>query len=100
MLDPTVRKQAAGSMFVKSAELVANMAAAIAAFLTTPLAYSHSVDWVRGYAVQHYGANIGGLAAFAWWLCLAVLIFGLSRMTLATAIMAGSLALATRLFFA
>ena len=75
-----------------------NVLAVIVMFLATPPAYSSTVGWVQDFTAQHYGYGFEDLTALIWGGLCAVLIFFLSRATIATALTMGGLALATRLF--
>lgn len=82
--------------FTSSVKGLANMLAVIATFLGTPAAYGASVGWVIQYSEQNYITGIADIVSFIWFLCVALSIFFLARMTLSTAIVAGGMAAAAR----
>lgn len=95
---PKDQRKAAESVFTSSVVLLANTVAFIAAFLLTGPVYSHTHDPVRNFAVSQYGASMGDVASILWGLAVAIGVFAIARLSLATAITVGGLALAARLF--
>jgi hypothetical protein len=93
------QKQAARNTYQQSLELVANAAAGMFAVIATPWCYERSVGWIKGYISAAYSPDFADLGAFVWGALLAILLFGLSRMTIATAIIMGGLALVSRFAF-
>lgn len=90
--------QAGKSMFMSSVNGLGNVLAFVAAFLATPPTFSATVGWVQDFTTNHYGYGYEDLTAMIWGVTCAVLIFFLSRATIATALTMGGLALATRIF--
>lgn len=84
-------------VFMSSVEWIANLIALLAAFLLTPEIWARSVDWVVSYTAARYGPGFEPAVTIGWFVMVAMLTFFTSRATLTTAIVAGGLALATRL---
>ena len=98
MIGKTQDTEAARNIFMSSAKGLANVAAFAAAFLLTPKFHEWSIPWVMEFTVQNYGEGWAGLFWYLWWgICAAGIVF-LTRATLATAILFGALAIATRIF--
>ncbi|MCD1624328.1 hypothetical protein [Citromicrobium bathyomarinum] len=91
-------KEAARSIFMSSAKGLANVAALAAAFLLTPQFHAWTIPWVTEFTAQNYGEGWADTFWYLWWGICAAGIFFLTRATLATAILFGALAIATRLF--
>ena len=98
MFDAQKRRQTGANVFASSVEGIANITAIITTFLATPLVYDQSTDWVTAYTQNHYGYEVAELASFVWGILLSVLIFFLSRATIATAITVGGFAIGARIF--
>lgn len=84
------------SAFLGSVKGLANMLAVIAAFMGTPAAYGASVGWVVRYSEQNYMTGIGDFISLIWFVCVALTIFFIARMTLSTAVVMGGIAVAAR----
>lgn len=97
MLRPDTHREAGQSIFMSSMKGLANTGAAIAAFLLTPWAYSESVGPVQAFTARAYGYGFEDLVAFGWFVLLALLTFFIARASLATLLVMGGLAIATRL---
>lgn len=82
---------------MSSIEGIANISAFIAAFLLTPEIHLRTVGFIIRIAEQRYGLiGFDVPVSLAWLGTVGLLTFFLSRATLATAIVAGGLAIATR----
>ncbi len=81
---------------MSSVEGLANTMALIAAFFLTPEIYFRTVNWVAGFTAARYGADLVDIVAFVWFVAVALLTFFTARATLATAIVAAGLAVATK----
>ncbi len=92
--DPS--KAGAGKIAVTSAEGLANVLAAVAAFFATPPLHTRSVGLVQTYTSNHYGPGFDDLVAFVWFCTIALGVFFLSRGTIGTALIAGVTALVIR----
>lgn len=85
-------------MFMDSVTLLANVAALSVSALTSPLIFKSTVGWVSTYIGQMYGSGFSGLASVAYFIVLSVGVFAICRASIATLLVAGGLALASRLF--
>lgn len=86
------------SVFISAVEGFATVAAGIAAFLLTPELHFRTVDFITRIAAERYGAGqFVNLVSFAWFVAMGFLTFFAARATLATAIVAAGLAVATKL---
>lgn len=94
--NPYDQQQKRQAEFVKSVEWLAILLAIMAAFLLTPEVYARTVAWIVAYTASRYGAGFEDLTRFVWFVMTALLIFFGARATLATAIVAGAVAIATR----
>lgn len=83
--------------FKKGMAIFADFAALAAAFFGTGPAYSATVDFVRDFSARHYGADITGLVEIGWFVIVAGGIFGLSRATVYTSIIALAFTVAARI---
>lgn len=83
-------------VFMSSVEWLANLFALLATFFLTPEIHGRTVDWIVNYTASRYGAGFEDLTSFGWFVMTGLLVFFTARATLATAIVAGGLALATR----
>ncbi len=90
-------KEAGNNLFMSSIIGLANILAALAAFLGTPPVYSKTVSWVQRYTANHYGYELVDLISFGWWIICALLIFFIARASVGTALVMGGLAIAARL---
>ena len=77
---------------------LANILAALAAFLGTPPVYGKTLGWVQRYTANHYGYEFVDLISFGWWVICALLIFFIARASVGTALGMGGLAIAARFF--
>jgi hypothetical protein len=83
-------------VFMSSVEALANLFALLATFFLTPEIYAGTAAWIVNYTASRYGAGFEDLTSFGWFVMTGLLVFFTARATLATAIVAGGLALATR----
>lgn len=90
------QSEAGKSIFMSSVQGLANTGAVAASFFLTPLFYSETVEWIKVFAIRHYGAGWDDLVGFAWFILVAFLTFFIARASLGTLLIAGGLALATR----
>lgn len=88
--------EAARSIFMSSIKGLANTGAVAASFFMTPLLYAQSVDWIRAFTAKHYGHDLVGLTDLAWFALVALLTFFIARASMATLLVMGGLAIATR----
>lgn len=96
MFNNDATKEATRSVLLSSIKGLANTGAAAAAFFLTPLIYSQSVDWIRDFTTQHYGAAWADLADFGWFVLVGFLTFFGARASVSTLILMGGLAVATK----
>ena len=92
------QREAGRSIFMDSTKGLANTAAAVVAFFATGPLYAKSVNWVTAYTASQYGTGLESLVAFFWFIAVACMAFFVARASVATLIVMGGLALATRLF--
>jgi hypothetical protein len=86
------------SAFMSAVEGFATVAAGIAAFLLTPELHFRTVGFITHVATERYGAGeFVDLVSFVWFIAMGLLTFFAARATLATAIVAAGLAVATKL---
>ena len=98
MLGLDKQREAARSIFISSAKGFANMAAIIAAYLATGPIHAGTVGWINSYTATHYGTGWDDLISFAWFGIVACTAFFVARASIATLIVLGGFALATRFF--
>lgn len=96
MFNPNDQRQKRQKFFMSNIEALANILAFITAFIATPEVYARTVNWVVNYTATRYGPGFEDMTAMGWFAVTALLIFFGARASLATAILAGGLALATR----
>ena len=97
MFNPNDQRSRQRSAFMSAVEGFATVSAAIAAFLLTPELHMRTVGFITRIAAERYGAGeFTEFVSFVWFVAMGLLTFFAARATLATAIVAGGLALATR----
>jgi len=96
-MDPRQQRQAAQSIFMSSVTGLANTGAVAVAFFTVPEAYNRTISWVSAFAAARYGHEFIPTVELAWFVILALLIFFISRASVATLIVMGGLTIAMRL---
>jgi len=97
MFNPNDQRNRQRGMFMSAIEGFATISAAIAAFLLTPELHLRTVGFITRVAAERYGAGeFTDLVSFVWFVAMLLLTFFAARATLATAIVAGGLAVATR----
>ena len=82
-----VRRQrdgAAPSYLVRSGWYVAVVLAGMTAFAGTGPTYHATIELVRGFATDQYGAVVASIGAILWWPLVAVLLFLLSLVFMVT----------------
>lgn len=84
------------SVFMGAVEGLATLSAGVAAFFLTPEIHSRSVGFVVSFTSNRYGPELADFMPLIWFAVVGLMTFFVSRATLATAIVAGGLALATR----
>ena len=89
-------KKSPRSLFESSIYGLANVSAVAVTFLSVPLVYDYTINWISSFAATHYGDTAAGFASFGWFITCALFIFFLTRASLSTGLMIGGLALATR----
>lgn len=90
------QKEAGRSIFMSSMMGLANTGAVAAAFFITPAIYGSSIDWVQRFTAQSYGTGWEDVVAFIWFALVALLSFFIAWASLATLLVAGGFAVATR----
>jgi len=95
-MDQKKQRQAAQSIFMSSVTGLANTGAVAVTFFTVPEIYSRTASWVSAYTTSRYGSDLAGIAEMAWFVILALLIFFVTRASVATLIVMGGLTIATR----
>ena len=98
MLNNQKQSEAARNIFGSSLIGLANTLAVVCTFLVTPTLYGRTIDWVQRYTALNYGYGWEDLVSFAWLLVCIALVFFISRASISTALIAGGLALMSRLF--
>lgn len=83
-------------MFESSIHGLATVSAVAVTFLTVPLVYDYSIDWIRDFSADNYGQTVAGLASIGWFGTCTLFIFFLARASLSTGLTMGGLALAAR----
>lgn len=97
MFNPNDQRNRQRGAFMSAVEGFATVSAGIAAFLLTPELHLRSVGFITRIATDRYGAGeYTDLVSLAWFVAMGFLTFFAARATLATAIVAGGLSLATR----
>ena len=90
------QSEAARSIFMSSIKGLANTGAVAAAFFLTPLFYGESVGLIRDFTADHYGEDLAGVTEFVWFVLVALLTFFTARASVATLLVMGGMAVATR----
>lgn len=96
MLGNKNQSEAARSIFMSSIKGLANTGAVAASFFLTPIFYAQSVDWIRDFTARYYGHDFVGLVDLVWFALVALLTFFIARASVATLLVMGGLAIATR----
>lgn len=96
MFNPKDHQGKRQQVFMSSVEALANLFALLATFLLTPEIYARTDHWIIAYTASRYGAGFEEFTSIVWFAMTGLLVFFTARATLATAIVAGGLALATR----
>lgn len=97
-MTPNQSNSGASGMFSGGVRIIAETAAAIAAFFGTGPLYSATIDFVENYANSQYGHTAGDFIGFVWGIACGALIFGTARMTAGAALTAAGAAIAVRIF--
>lgn len=98
MIGQKKHKEAGQSIFMSSAKGLANTVAVAVTFLGTPLLYGKTIQSVQSFTASNYGYGYTDFVSFAWFCVVAAMVFFLARASIATALMMGAMALATRMF--
>ena len=98
MLKTKDHREAGKSVFVGSVKGLANFAAVGVAFIATPQAYGLTIDWIRAYTAANYGYGWTDIVEIAWFAIVAGFVFFVARASVATLLIMGGLAIATRVF--
>ena len=98
MLGSNGEKDATRSIFLSSVKGFANTGAVAAAFFATPILYDLSVGYIRVFTVRHYGPAFADLMDIAWFGIVGILTFFGARASVATLILTGGFAVASKLF--
>lgn len=98
MFGSSSEKEATRSIFLSSVKGFANTGAVAAAFFVTPILYDASVGYIRTFTVDHYGPAFADLMDIAWFGIVGVLTFFGARASVATLIVTGGFAVATKFF--
>lgn len=96
MFNSAHQNEAARSIFMSSIKGFANTGAVAVAYVLTPLLYAESVGWIRAYTAIHYGRDLVDLVDLIWFALVALLTFFVARASVATLLVTGGLAIATR----
>ena len=96
MFGNNAQREAGRSIFVGSTKGLANTLAVGATFFGTPPLHAATVPWVEAFAEHHYGYAWADAANLGWFVICALIVFFLSRMTLATSLVLAGLAVAAR----
>lgn len=96
MFNANDHRQKRQEVFMGSIEALANILAFLTAFLATPEIYARTVVWVVDFTSARYGAGFEDLIQIGWFVMTGLILFFTARATIATAIVAAGLALATR----
>lgn len=90
-------KEAGKNIFMSSMVGLANVLAVIITFICAPLLYNKTEPWMQNYVYVQYGAGLSDLVSFIWFIITILLIFFVSRASVATALIMGAMAFAMRL---
>lgn len=90
------QNEAGRAVFMSSVNGLANVAAAVATFFATPLAYNFTEDWISGFVARHYGDGFTSIALIGWFIATALMTFFVARASLGLAITMGGLAIMVR----
>ena len=96
MIGNNKHKEAGRDIFMSSVRGIANVAAFAIAFLLTPKAHTASVGWVQDMVRESWGYGWDDMIWFVWGGVVALGLFFVSRMTVATLIVMGGMAIMTR----
>lgn len=98
MFNKDKQKAASQSIFVGSAQGLANTIAVAVTFFGAGPLYSSTVKFIEEYAYSSYGTFMGDISSFGWFLICVFFTFFITRMSLSTAIMMGAMTVAARAF--
>ena len=96
MFNPNDHANKSKSVFMNSVEALANLSAFLAAFFLAPDVFMRTRDFVVAYTQQRYGHGFEDIVSLTWFVVVTLLVFFGARATIATAIVAGGLTVATR----
>ena len=82
---------------MSSVELLANVLAFIAAIFGTPLLYNNTVGLVQVFVFEQYGPGLQDIVTLVWAAVCGLIVFAFARASIATALVMGGAAIATRL---
>ena len=85
--------------FIGTFGLLANVAAAIVAFICFPRAYGASWSWLSTEVVAHYGPTVQEMAPWIWSALVVLFLFAAARAALLLFVSAGGLLIALRMIF-
>lgn len=97
MFDKDKQREAGRSIFMSSVVGLANVLALVAAFFATGPIYTRTVGSVVDFTTAHYGPDFTDITVLAWGVVVALATFFIARASLATLLVVGGLALATRI---
>lgn len=96
MFNPQNHSDKSKTIFMQSVEALANLSAFVAAFFLAPEVYVRTIAFVIEYTRQRYGYGFDEPVMLVWFVVVTLIVFFGARATIATAIVAGGLTLASR----
>ena len=90
-------KEASRSIFMSSMFWFANVAALITAFFSVQPVFNLTRGWIEDFTTSQYGAEWTEPVLWFWWAAVAAILFFTARASIATLIVMGAFAIATKL---
>ena len=84
------------SVFMESVTWLANIVAALIAWVVTPFIHAPTVGWAIEFQRKYYAPGLDEPVHFIWWIAIFLITFCLARMSISTLLISGGLALAVR----
>lgn len=97
MKPPSTHTGAAQPVFMSSIALLANVVAFIVTIFGTPLLYNQTIKFVQIFVFEQYGAGFQDIVILVWGGVCGLIVFAFARASIATALVMGGAAIATRL---
>ena len=90
-------KEASRSIFMSSMFWFANVAALITAFFSVQPVFNLTRGWIEDFTTSQYAAEWTEPVLWFWWAAVAAILFFTARASIATLIVMGAFAIATKL---